>query len=738
MTPVPRQPKPLFAFDRVAPWAGGLAVLGLVLFLIVRSCGYQMGPVMRYTAYYLFYVLLPGVVALHAIRRGSISFTAAVALGIPTGYAIEIFSFLALAAMGARHLLPFLPLVWLAAAALLAWRRREWPVRCNWTARHAAIGLSLALLFLCTAVSTATQMFAESPLVAGLPHRAIFHDWVYLVSRAAAIKHHWPFEDPSLAGTPLQYHYFMLVHAASASSVTGLEVMQVMLRFVMVPLGAVLVMQAYALGRLVSRSAWGGVLAALMTVALSELSFSPHYGEPVFLGLFLRWLYVSPTFYFGMVFFGALLLGVAEASGRTRLDLWHLVWLAGLAAAGTGAKGTMTPVVLVALGLWAAWSWWRDRRFPARLVLIGCTLSAGFLGIYLAIMSSWGTGQASFEPFRILQLTGFWRANLADLQRVFEQWMPGTLAAKVALVVCGLVVFAGTAGVRLLALAECARARRGVEPWLAATFLAAAAMGLFIHLHAYGELYLFLLVRLPMAVLAAAFIVGSLRVLKAELQTVGRELGPNHPPLPRRFLTRRIPHMGLAALAALGVGLTLAVQGGVWIARQHAGLREWLRQSPHMRLDDKMATLCDAMLWVRRETEPEAILVANAFTPKHLQQGRGELVDYTTAGVHFYYSALSERRLFVEGPTYLHGDPRVARRLQRAAAIFFDERVPLTSLPGGAPGYAIIDRSLNDGARIALPEQHRVYANARFEIYRLPRRVTVPPAGETITSLFDD
>src|SRR5206468_8217927 len=127
-------------------------------------------------------------------------------------------------------------------------------------ARHSGICLCLPVAFLATTLMAASQMYAESPLAGGLPTRAIFHDWVYLVSRAGVIKNNWPLDDPSLAGTPLQYHYFMMVHAAAASWTTGVEISAVMLRLVFIPLGAVLVMQAYVLGRAVSRSAWGGVL----------------------------------------------------------------------------------------------------------------------------------------------------------------------------------------------------------------------------------------------------------------------------------------------------------------------------------------------------------------------------------------------------------------------------------------------------------------------------------------------
>src|SRR5439155_8762783 len=122
-------------------------------------------------------------------------------------------------------------------------RRHEWPVRVRFVGPRAGVALGLSIAFLGTVLMAASQMFAESPLAAGLPTRAIFHDWVYLVSRAAVIKNHWPLDDPSLSDTPLQYHYFMMVHAAAVSRTTGLELTAIMLRLLYVPLGAVLVAQ---------------------------------------------------------------------------------------------------------------------------------------------------------------------------------------------------------------------------------------------------------------------------------------------------------------------------------------------------------------------------------------------------------------------------------------------------------------------------------------------------------------
>ena len=343
-------------------WKITAAVLVGAFAIIARACGYDFAGVLAYAAYFCGFVVLPGAVVLLALHRRPLPLVVVVALGVPTGFAIEIFSYLGLAAAGAKESYRFLPLVWLAGGALLWFRHRAWPVRPRATGAHAGIALGLAGALLAVVVMAASQMFAESPLAGGMPSRAIFHDWVYLVSRAAVIKHNWPLDDPSLAGTPLQYHYFMMVHAAAASGTTGVELTLVLLRLMVVPLGAVLVAQAYLMGRRVARSPWGGVLAALLLVMAGEMSFATSFGQPMYLGLFARWLFVSPTFFFGMIFCGALLLAIAHCDRLERCGVPHHAWLLLLAAAGTGAKGTVLPVLICALGLWVLWRWMPSRR----------------------------------------------------------------------------------------------------------------------------------------------------------------------------------------------------------------------------------------------------------------------------------------------------------------------------------------------------------------------------------------
>ena len=692
-------------------WGAAALVLAITGLLVARACHYQLGSLGGYLLYLACYVVLPGVVGLYFVNKGPLSLSLAIALGVPTGFAIEIFSYIACSALGLRDAYFWSPLVWAGLAIAARWTNGQWPLRVCLTAHHSGLALGMAVAFLFTALAAASQMFVEAPLADGLPTRAIFHDWVYLVSRAASIKHHWPLDDPSLAGTPLQYHYFMMVHAAAASVVTGAEITEVLLRLVALPMGAVLVTQAYVLGRAVSRSPWAGVVAALLLMAASEVSFSPSYGTPMFLGLFVRWLFVSPTFFFGMIFCGALLIAVARCTRLKRFDPGHAAWLVLLGAATTGAKGTVVPVVVAALGVWALGRWVREGRLPLRLVGFGVCLSVAFAIVYLPAMSAWRTGDAAWKPFHIFEVTSFWKEHLPVWQQWLAQWLPAAAAKPIAGVACAAVVFAGTFGVRLLAIPYLFRRDDHdrdplLASWLGAFFVASVAMGLLMTLNSHGELYLFLMARLPMSVLAAAFMVGFARRVAGWRSRAGWR--------PAATWRRAA---GAVALAAFVV--VLGVQTSLWGQRNYPGFRDWLRSPTAIKPDAYMRDLREAMLWVREHTEPDAVLVPNAFTPENMKKDHWGALDRTLMGVHFYYSALSERRLWFEGPNYHLDTTRHRIRANLASNFFYRGRELPPATVSGGPSYILRDRSLSDGAQVPLPAGRLVFTNARLDVYRL-------------------
>lgn len=687
-------------------WTLSAAAIAIACYIIVRSCGYDATIPAKYAAYFLLQIALPGTVVLLLVGVRPLSPSVLIAIGLPTGFAIEIFSFLSLSSLNARYLVPLLPAFWFAIG-LLRYRGRMFTVRRLRLSSNPGTVLALSLLFLGMVLAAASQMYAESPLVDGLPQRPIFHDWVYLLSRAAIIKHHWPIEDPSLSGTSMQYHYFLLVHVAAASHATDVDITWLLLRLVVVPLGLILTVQAYAIGRLLSRSRWGGVLAAFLALVPGELSPATDYEHLAFLGLFIRWLYVSPTFFFGVIFFGALLLAVAQPIRNQR----QIFWIVLLAAAGTAAKGSVLPVLLGGFALWIPWSWLRGRKLARRHLLLAGAMLAAFGIVYLVTMAAWGSAGAVVQPFEVCRMSEFWDKHAIPWTRLlkrtlhapdFGTWLGGAVTS--------MGVLAGTTGVRIVGMAYLAGCRRGhrvdFARWLVATAVASYAIGLTLHFDANSELYFLLLSRLPTAALAAAFVVDITRRWRAyrRLADTGFAIWASR--------------AGLYSAAATMIPC-LGLQVANTITCHREGFVDWVHFDPNTKINADLLPLYEVTGWLRTHTENDAVILTNAFTVRNLKTERGILVDHTTVGVHYYFSALTERRMWIEGPTYALDQVEARRRLVRSAQTFYANRAPPRSLLRAGHSYIVLDHDVGDGASFSSNYGTRVFANSRFEVFRL-------------------
>ena len=256
--------------------------------------------------------------------------------------------------------------------------------------------------------------------------------------------------------------------------------------------------------------------------------------------------------------------------------------------------------------------------------------------------------------------------------------------------------------------------------WVGAFFIASAGMGMLMELNSHGELYVLLMMRLPMAVLTAGFFLSAWRWF-SEWWRQARDMGvapaaeARHTASRQTEWARRILAGGLAVVFVTSLG----VQTGLWWTRNSKGLREFLKTPADLRPDGYMQELQEALLWVRNNTEPTAVLVANSCTPENMKKDHWGALDRTLTGVHFYYSAISERRLWFEGPNYILDTTRARTRASMASNFFYRGGLLDGRTVSEDPTYVLLDRSLADGANVALPLGHRVFANRRMEIYRL-------------------
>lgn len=761
---------------------GALLILAACYWVVARSCDYDHVAVLKYTAYVVFSVWLPGLVVLRAIQRHPVSPLESIALGLPLGFTVEILTFLGASVAHARGWLPVVPAVWIALSVVQWWKLRREDKAVAWLGHGTpSVLFGLAILALGVVLTIAAQFYAGAPLRGGELSTATHHDWAYLLSRAAEIKQHWPLGDPSLAGAPLTYHYFLLVHVASASLVTGVSLDLVTFRLFVLPLGAALIAQTFLLGKNTSGSLRGGLLAAVLVLAADELSFVASTDHSTFGNLFVRWLFISPTFFFGMIFSGALVLWIHQllSGGRPRWTSW--IALAAVAAVGTGAKGTVVPPLLAALALWLAIDALRNRRIfrPAAGAL--AALAAGFAAVYLSTLSAWGTGAAQFSPLASIGIAEFWTQHLAPwTDALLAHGLPWGISRILAMAGCVAIIAVGFCGVRLLALAYVWRWRSQRNPtltlWLGIVALAHLLFGQLLSLDSQSQLYLFFPIQLPLGVLGAAAIISLLthfvqraratssqpglqaRRLALALCATGALIGYATGALaawqsivfsaaaafflaPQRGARvgaswTEFARFSLRAAPVVLVALLAALQVNHWRLRSLQGLQAW-RVQPARAVSQDWALLLEGMDWIRNQTPREAVIMANAFTMRNASGARIACIDDTTVDKYYYYSALAERRLWVEGPTYLLNQPEARHRMEQASQVFYGGLPPSELAAGESqpPEYVLIDRSVGDHADPDLPQRSLVFENARLSLYRMEAQAGGMPEGVSTAEL---
>src|SRR5687768_6478819 len=140
-------------------WRIAAGMLAVSAFIVVRACGYEFDTITLYLAYLALHVAVPGTVVLRFVLRRPVSVAEALALGVPTGFALEIFTYLGLSALGWKAAYAFVPLGWCALAVGVRYLKQQWPLRVRISAHHAGLFLGLCIAFLATALMAASQMY---------------------------------------------------------------------------------------------------------------------------------------------------------------------------------------------------------------------------------------------------------------------------------------------------------------------------------------------------------------------------------------------------------------------------------------------------------------------------------------------------------------------------------------------------------------------------------------------------
>jgi hypothetical protein len=469
-----------------------VVVVGLAVVALELVYGAPLVAVAKYVGYEVGFVVLPGWLVYRAVSDRPGPPLRQLAMGWALGYVLEIIVFLLTATTGTRRLLVLYPLVVVVLAVSSLRRRRRRQVR---PVRHREVEDALPPRFVwaVTAVCVVVVAFVGIAFFDAkpLPEAGNVHlgqDAPWAISIAAEAKHHWPIQDPAVSGEPLPYHWFVQLHWAAASEITGIDLTTIFYRLWMLPLAVLLVLELVVAGQSLVRSRQAGLIAACVVVGVGQLqvetsevsaALAPVRVIP-FRGVLFTFLIGSPSFLLGLVLFVPLIVLVGERivaldQGRRRGE-WALVTLFVIGA--SDAKIVLLPLVATALVLFAAWSWWTSRRVGLAVVAaLGLTI--GVLGIlYVVQYRGHSSGlrvdlSAGVDYFTRMPMVSLLRRELLDVLPTF----PGrTAALGVAAFAFGVV---GLLAAQLVGLVWVLR-RQGLalEPaqaWLLALFGAGLA-----------------------------------------------------------------------------------------------------------------------------------------------------------------------------------------------------------------------------------------------------------------------
>src|SRR3954447_21562091 len=358
-------------------------------------------PLIKYAAYFALAVALPGTLLLRAAWRSTGNWAEDLGLGSVVGATWQLIGWAIFTAFGWQHWLiiwPALVLIGFAIAGRRHWRITEpQPLPIAWT-----WGLAVSAAVMLGAITIGVMAYHPMP-----PNgEAYYPDLLYHLSMVNELTRTVPPEIPQVVGERLEYHWFANAHMAAAVDTTRLTPMVVLFRLWVLPWLVVSLLVCATLARIVSRTWWTGVLAALALAApqlflLVDTSVNP--APPVSL--------LSPSQTFGMVAGVVVAVFLIELlfKGGTR---WLWLLTVPVAVVGGGSKPTVLPLLVAAVGLAALYLLITTRRLPWRLV--GTTVALLLVGALTFLTVAGSTSGSRLQFLAVLKSLPVYTAATRD------------------------------------------------------------------------------------------------------------------------------------------------------------------------------------------------------------------------------------------------------------------------------------------------------------------------------------
>jgi hypothetical protein len=414
---------------RLVPWF----IPVVVAFLGLASIDVPVLDAARYALYFAACVVLPGVLLMRALWRSTGNWAEDVGLGAVVGATYQMAGWAVFTALGWQRWLLVWPLFVLLCFAAIPALRRHWriaqpgPLPLAWT-----WGLVVAVSVTVGGATVGAMAFHPPPPSG----TAYYPDLLYHLSMLNELLRSVPPQLPQVAGDSLDYHWFANADMAGAVDITRLPAILVLYRLWLVPLLVVALLVCATLARIVSRTWWTGVLAAL-ALAGPQLGLLLHARVDLAPPLSL----LSPSQTFGLIAGAAAGVFLIEAlfRGSKSKGLWVLALA--VAVVGGGSKPTILPILLGGVGLSAAYLLVRDRKLPWRSIVAGALLVVAAVGTMLTLAGSTSGSEIQFLAVVKLQ-SGYHAATGEQTLPGVGGWiLPSLASGKLLTVVGALVIF---------------------------------------------------------------------------------------------------------------------------------------------------------------------------------------------------------------------------------------------------------------------------------------------------------
>lgn len=358
-------------------WLPLIATLVAVLVILLHA-GTPVQEIVRYAAYALLAVVLPGTLVYRALRGPAQTLVEDIAMGAAVGLVLELGAWAVFSLADARALAWLWPVPVVVLFLLVPRLRRFWVVRPPQPA-PLAWSWSLSAIVVGWTAYLAAVFLDRNPIVPTSEGTRQYLDLAYQLSLAGEARNHFPLHFPQVASEPLYYHWFAYAHMAMANMVAGVDLVAVSLRFAVPALCALGIVLTAVVGWRVSGRPWAGLVAAALFFTIGEVNFTDPVTMPFGTqATFVIWHGMSMIY--SWVLLLALILVLERILIAPSAGWWVLAAL--LLFASSGAKASSLPVVLGALAFTALVLLIFRRRIPWRVVILfGMALAAQLFAV---------------------------------------------------------------------------------------------------------------------------------------------------------------------------------------------------------------------------------------------------------------------------------------------------------------------------------------------------------------------